>query len=398
MIRTLQLACSLPKAEADALNRESGAIYSRTLVWQYRIYRRKGIWLSPSAQSRLEDRLGGSTLLHAHSRDAAQQGFSEACKTTKAARMVGMETRYPHKRKRYRTTTWKNTGIKLQGNMLRLARARGSTPILVTIPEQLTSLPQAAFRQVELVWDRVGKRYSWHVTIEDGRGSAPSPGNNIGAIDLGEIHPAAITDGTHAAVISLRELRSQRQYTAKRLSTLQALRSKKHKGSKAWRRLQRRKSRFLAKQKRKTRDLEHKASRAVVNWALEQQIGTLAIGDVRDVADGKRLHRNQQQKISVWSHGKQRQYIAYKAEAAGIVIAPLVNEAYSTQTCPGCQHRYKPKGRFYRCPACGLVRHRDCIGAANLLSRHLYGDVGKIVPPTHVTYRHPHSIKKRGKA
>jgi putative transposase len=395
MLRTVQLPCALPKAEADSLNLESGAIYSRTLIWHYRVYRRKGVWLSPSAQSRLEDTLGGATTLHAHSRDAAQQGFSQACQTAKAARLAGLPTHYPHKRKRYRTTTWKSTGISLQNGKLRLARARGITPILVGLPESLAHLPPTAFRQMELVWDCVGRRYHWHLTIEDGKQAAPSPGTGIGAIDLGEVHPVALTDGKESVVISLRELRSARQYMAKRLSKLQALQAKKHKGSKAWRRLQRRKSRFLAQQKRRTRDLEHKASRATVEWAVEHEMGTLVIGDVRDVADGKRLHRHQQQKIGLWSHGKQRQYIIYKAEAAGLTVAPLVDEAYSTQTCPSCGHRYKPRGRLYRCPACGLVRHRDCIGAANLLSRHLYGEVGKIVPPITTMYRHP--FVKRGK-
>lgn len=44
MIRTHILPCALPRAEADALNRESGRIYSDVLVTQYRIYRRKGLW------------------------------------------------------------------------------------------------------------------------------------------------------------------------------------------------------------------------------------------------------------------------------------------------------------------------------------------------------------------
>jgi hypothetical protein len=37
MIRTHSIPCTLPKAEADALNRESGRVYTETLVWHYRI-------------------------------------------------------------------------------------------------------------------------------------------------------------------------------------------------------------------------------------------------------------------------------------------------------------------------------------------------------------------------
>ena len=143
-------------------------------------------------------------------------------------------------------------------------------------------------------------------------------------------------------------------------SLLRAKQSRKKHGSRAFRRLQRRKSRFLAKQKRRARDMEHKISRAVVTWAKERQVSTLVIGDVRDVADGKRLNTKSQQKIGLWSHGRQRAYITYKAAAAGSAVT-LVEEASTSQTCPGtlpdgtgCGTCYQPQGRVYRCPACGF--------------------------------------------
>src|SRR5262249_1676705 len=183
-------------------------------------------------------------------------------------------------------------------------------------------------------------------------------------------------------------------YTAKRLSQLRAKQARKRRGSRAFRRLQRRKNRFLARQKRRARDMEHKISRTVVNWAKERQVSTLVIGDVRDVADGKRLNPASQQKIGLWSHGRQRQYISYKAAAAGIVVT-LVEEAYTSQTCPGtlpdgsgCLQCYKPKGRVYRCPACGFTAHRDGVGCANLLSQHYTGEPGH-VRPTREKYRYP---------
>ena len=60
-----------------------------------------------------------------------------------------------------------------------------------------------------------------------------------------------------------------------------------------WKRLQRRKSRFLAKQEWRRRDIEHKVSREVVNWAIEQQIGTLAIGEASVVIAVGSPHRGE---------------------------------------------------------------------------------------------------------
>jgi putative transposase len=162
------------------------------------------------------------------------------------------------------------------------------------------------------------------------------------------------------------------------------LRSKqdgRKRGSRRWRRLQRRKNRFLAQQKRRARDLAHKASRAVVQWAQGHGVGTFVIGDVRDVAAGKRLHRTQQQKISQWGHGTMRRYIGYKAEAVGITVIDTVNEAYTSQTCPRDGQRTKPKGRVYMCHVCGFRGARDIVGAANILSRHVHGEVGQVMPP-----------------
>src|SRR5262245_36664683 len=166
MIRTHRLPCSLGRAEADALNRESGRVYSETLIWQYRIYRRKGIWLSPGASERLSDFLS-STSLHAHSRDAAQQAFHKACKTAKANRASG--AKYPDKRKFYRTTIWKNTGIRVRDGRLLLARARGLSAISVALPPDLARLPIQAFVEMRLIYDRVGRRYQWHLVVDDGK-------------------------------------------------------------------------------------------------------------------------------------------------------------------------------------------------------------------------------------
>jgi putative transposase len=398
MIRVISFQCSLPKADADGLNRESGRIYSNVLVWHYRVYRRTGHWLSAFAAKRLEDSLGGPTILHAHSRDAAQEGFYDACKVARSQQRMGsdMRSRYPHRRKYYRTTTWKNTGIHLRDGAMLLARARGLAPIRVALPVNFAAYPANAYKQVELVWDRAGCRYHWHVTLDDGGESAPAPGNAVVAVDLGEIHPAALTDGKEAVVITARRLRAAHQYTAKRLAEIQAKQASKKKGSGRWKRLQARKNRFLARQKKRTRDIEHKVSRAVIEWAKERGAGTLAIGDVRDVANGKRMAAKSQQKISLWPHGKTRQYITYKAAAAGICVE-LVEEVETSKTCPRCGRRHKPRGRVYRCPACGLVAHRDVVGSVNILSRKVHGELAKILPPplAATKYRYPSWTGKR---
>ena len=397
MLRTQMFRCSLPKDEADTLNRESGRAYTTTLVWHYRVYRQTHHWLSPQAGEQLGDYFDGPTLLHAHSRDGAQQGFPKACETARACRLLGLDVRYPYKRKWYRTTIWKSTGIRLRDGRLWLARARGLPPVVVVLPPNLAALPQRAFHEVRLVWDQAARHHCWHLVVENYEAVPAPPGENVVGVDLGEIHPAVATDGGVGLVVSCRELRAAHQYTAKRMAELRSLQDHKHKKSRRWKRLQRRKNRFLAQQKRRTRDMEHKVSRAVVEFAQERGAGTVVIGDTRDVADGKRLKTREQQKIGMWSHGKVRAYITYKAEGAGIVVPEPLDEHYSSQTCPACGQRHKPRGRVYRCPSCGLVAHRDVVGAINILSRYRTGEVGQLAPPSIVKYRHPFLAGKRSR-
>jgi putative transposase len=385
MIRTHSIPCALPKAEADALNRESGRVYTETLVWHWRVKNRKDIWLRPGAAEKLGDYFSDTTL-HAHSRDAAQQGFYKACKTAKACKDIGMGTRYPWRRKFYRTTIWKSTGIRVREGVVLLARARGLEPISFAWSGTETLL------EVRLVYDLKQRRYFWHLVLEDGQEPVRAASDRTAAIDLGEIHPVAITDGEEACVLSCRELRSIAQQTNKELAALQQKTSRCKRGSRRSRRLSRAKRKLLARQKRRRRDLEHKISRATIEWCQEKNIGMLAIGDVRDVADKtkekKRLARPERQKIANWSHGTIRRYLGYKAQAAGISVHDRVPEYHTSQTCLACGHRHKPRGRVFQCPVCGFVFPRDGVGCANLLSRVLHGELAKVRPTT-ATYRRP---------
>lgn len=336
--------------------------------------------------------------MHAHSIDAAQEGFYKACVTTRALRKAGItEAKFPHWTKKYRTTIWKNTGIKRRGNDLELScggrtkKEREGRSILIPIPERMRDCLR--FLEVRLVYDQKDRRYSWHIVVENGVKPKPSPGANVVSVDLGEIHPAVVGDKEQAIVITCRERRSRSQGQAKRLAKLAKAIARKAKGSRRRNRLVRAKARMKAKHKRVMRDIEHKVSHEVVEFATERKAGMIVIGDIRDIADGIDKGKEHNGRMSRLDHGKIRFSIEYKAEAEGIKVAPLVDEAYTTKTCPSCGHRHKPRGRTYRCPSCGFQAHRDVVGQINILSRYLEGDVGKIPAPTDVKYRIPRNIR-----
>ncbi len=316
MILTRTFRATQPRSLLDEYNRESGRLHTQTMVEHWRIYRHQGVWLSRGMDEKYNDFLS-PTRLHAPSRDAAQQAFAKAVKTTHALRKAGFEdAHFPHKIKHWRTTIWKNSGIRVREGVAFLARARGLAPIRVPLP---SNLQNSAFVEARLVYNRKRSHYEWHFVVDDGR--AP--------VDLGETHPAACTDGNTGLVISAWELRSTGQGLARAISILDTRKVRMKPGSKRYRRLAQAKAKARRKAAARQRDILHKVSRAVVDYAVEANAKEIVIGDVRAIAEGVNQGKRCNQKISLWPHGKLRSYIAYKALRVGMETV-LENEAYTS--------------------------------------------------------------------
>src|SRR5204862_7318032 len=107
VIRTYIIESKLKREIADALNLNSGRIYSGIVARHWRLLKQKGLWLSEKSLTKLSDlRLASRDLpMHAHTIDAAQQGFFKAYKTTRALRKAGFaEAKFPWRTKKFRTT------------------------------------------------------------------------------------------------------------------------------------------------------------------------------------------------------------------------------------------------------------------------------------------------------
>ena len=387
MIRTHILPCKLSKSYCDSLNGASGAIYTKVCATHWRVYRKKSIWLSQYGAGRINDSFNDKLSLHSHSVDASQQGFYKACKTARALRKSGIkDARFPYKHKKFRTTIWKNTAIKKKKGLLILSNGNGNPKIQTNLPPELQDVLR--FLEVRLVYDRQARKYFWHIVVENGKQAKLAPGNNVVSVDLGEIHPAVVGDELESTIITCRELRHENQGFNKRLASLNRAISKTTKHSRMWWKLVRARTRLKAKHKAVTRDTEHKISRAIVDVAVERKANLIVIGDIRNIGNGVNCGKQNNQKIAGWNHGKICAFVKYKSEAEGIANK-LENEAWTSQTCPRCGKRHKPKGRNYMCPSCGFSCHRDVVGQIGILSVYKFGVPGKIPAPSTIKHRIP---------
>jgi putative transposase len=341
--------------QLDQLSRAAGDLYSRTLVDFWRTVRKKGIWLKPSSLMRWHN----SDQVHAHSADAVVQAFFAALKSWRQLRKSSSDAK-PLKRRRFcYRVQWKSSAIRVRDGKLLLSNGKGNDPLVLNWSWEVPKL-------IEIGWD--GRQYELRAVYKTEPIAQPI-GEKVAAVDMGEIHIAVAHDGESTDILNGRLLRSKRQYQNKLKAELSSLIDKKKRGSKRRKRLIRSKSRQLQTLQHQINDILHKQTSKLVYMLHARGVKTLVIGDVRDIRKSIDYGKKANQKLHQWSHGATRQMLTYKAEKLGIEVV-LESERYTSQTCPACGKRHKPKGREYRCK-CGFQFHRDGVGAVNIRKKYL---------------------------
>ena len=419
-------AFSLPEQlfpTVDELALAAGRHYTGAVVEFWRVVRRKGIWLSEGALSQIvnaEERWE-SDLLHSQSRQQTMHAFFDALSTWRTNTKDDPAARPPHKLKRFFTLTWIQNGIRVRdarsalvlllsfgkdGNRLRL-------PLEIPLPSHLASF--GAPSKVEIGWKKAAAKGGYEVRCTYTRPMPEPTGDRpvrVAAADLGEVHPFVICDGERSIVYNGGELRAKRRYRNMTQGQLQEMISRTKAGSRRRRRLVRSKRMQLGTVDRQIRDIEHKQTRRAVTDVEEAGVTDLVIGDLRTIrkdnpsrtnatAERPSKGRVQNQRLHQAPLGRMRAYLTYKARRAGIRVPDLQDEAFTTKTCPtpGCGARNGPTNRCYRCKRCGLIAHRDSVGAWNIRAKYLGIDpwgntpagpsrvVGAVAAPTGVRYR-----------
>jgi transposase len=184
------------------------------------------------------------------------------------------------------------------------------------------------------------------------------PQQTVIGVDLGVNTLIAATDGVKAVLVSGRGVKAVIRWHNKTLARIQQAQANKAKGSRRWKRLQRRKYNLLSRSKRQVRDAAHKATYQI---AQAFPNATCYVGEPFNKA-AQRAGRVVAQQVSAACTRKIIQQLDYK-----MANAVTINEAYTSQTCPVCGER-STHSRIYRCPRCGATGPRDAIGAVNILS------------------------------
>jgi putative transposase len=350
----------------SASRREAARLWGDLVERHHRIRRRAAKW--PSKQRWQQWAKGRYPGLSAQSTQQVIGEFCEAVNSTRQLRKNGHEeARYPWKKPRYRDVVYTNQDARLRGRHVFLPHGtsgRLRIPVPISLPGRLMEV-RLSMGSLRLICE-----------VAD----AAQPQQTVIGVDLGVNTLLAATDGEKAVLISGRAAKATVQCRNKRLAACSQAQSMKTKGSRRWKRLQRRKAKMLARCHRRLRDLMHKATRKVVEAFPG---ATCYIGKPFNGA-AQKIGRRQAQQVSSACNAKLIWQLDYKTCGA-----MEVDEAYTSQTCPVCGERSK-NGRIYRCRSCGQTAPRDVIGSTNILTvgRHGVLAPGRCVPNA-VRWVHP---------
>ncbi len=337
-------------------------------------------------QDDLQQATKGRFALHSQSIQMIAHAFVATIDATRQLRATHpkMRMKYPWKTKRFYPVHWPAQAVSKERGRVVLPMGRGRASIVLPL-----DLPEHS-GACTLVWNH---GFELHVCIEVPQ-AKHAPGTNRATVDLGEIHLAAVTTNTGAALVvsgrGIRSLKRQRNMRHRQLAKKQA-RCQKY--SKRWKKLQRAKNKMIGRIERRVRDLRHKATRQVLDFCVEQQVDTLFIGNPHGVRqENKGCHHNQ--RMAQWEYGRDIDYLTHKSTQARIKSFTGSERGTSSQ-CPVCRHKHKPRGRVWKCRKCGFVGHRDVVGSVNM---HLLAYDQPVTFPRSVTYLRPGPARRSRRA
>ena len=339
----------------DMLAREAGRCYSKTVSLVRKTHKRKGIWLSKSAIRKYQ-RLRGYQL-HSQTVQLIIDSYDSALKSYFKVVKTNPDAKPPKRTPKYFKVRWIQGGISYRDGMVRLSNGKDREPILISAPAK------PAF--VEMYFHRGSYYFSLVYKVDV---PARQITGNIVAVDMGEIHPIVSHDGTDTIIYNGRFLRSIKRYREKTKARFQSKMDRCKKWTSRWHRLRKAKNKVLAQLDAQLKDAEHKITSRFVSDCKKGKADTIVIGDIKGIRDRAKFGKKSNQKIHQWAFARIARLIEYKAALAGIKVE-FEDESYTSQTCPNCGRRHKPRNRNYHCQACGYKYHRDGVGAINLWNK-----------------------------
>ncbi|MCQ5340779.1 MAG: RNA-guided endonuclease TnpB family protein [Candidatus Methanomethylicia archaeon] len=178
------------------------------------------------------------------------------------------------------------------------------------------------------------------------------------AIDINESNITAISSNPHVIRIE-HELRANHTTYFNIRRNIQKLAKYKPKTA------QRLMKKYSGREKRKTKDLCHKISRIIINFAKQYGFGII-MEDLKGIRKYINKGRILNRRLHSWNFRKLQFYIDYKAKLEGLPVI-YVNPKGTSSLCPICGGKLASNGHRQMKCKCGYENDRDIIACLNML-------------------------------
>jgi len=180
------------------------------------------------------------------------------------------------------------------------------------------------------------------------------------AIDVNEANVTAVSSNPHILRLEheLRTVHTMYFCIRRRIQKLAKLKPKT---------AERLMKKYSGREKRKARDICHKISRALVDFAKEHNLGII-MEDLKGMRNRIRYGKNLNRRLHSWNFRRLQFYIDYKARLEGLPVV-YVSPKGTSSLCPVCggKLRRAPNGHRRVACRCGYENDRDVTACLNML-------------------------------
>lgn len=346
------------------LCKESGLVYSTALNLFHKKLKEEKIWLSKFDLQKEMKNVTQRTNLHSDSYLAAMQQVHANLASWKEAKKVRPDAKIPHKSKFLQPIFFKQSQIKYREGKLCLTLDAHRNYLKINWNK---TIPIPVYGSVSY-----NKFRGWklNLVIEFEQKEVSLNEKKIMSIDLGVKRTATCFDGERVITLSGKKLRGLVHYRNKISAETQTKLSKKEKGSKRYKKIQRAKRKKVDRLLNMQADILHKQVNFIVDYAINKKIGKIVIGDCSSIHNKTNLGKVNNQQVQQNPEQKLKRYIEEKFSGISGQVE-IIPEAYTTKTCPCCGKLNHPKNRRYSCmnKECNYQFDRDGVGSINIYQK-----------------------------
>jgi len=221
-------------------------------------------------------------------------------------------------------------GIRVKNNILMLSLSKATQEkfqvksLNFSIDTEKLPVNFEALQQIKIKWDNSIKQW-YLILIYNKEEENKVTGNNIMSIDLGRDNLATLTflEDTESYLIDGKVLKSKISYCNKEIARLNSIGMKQVGDSKKFKNTKQI-NKLYAKRNNFVNDYIHKASRKIIDLALQHNCNTIVIGDI----EGIKQENNVKSFVNM-PHQKLVDKIEYKAKLVGLKVV-YVKENYTS--------------------------------------------------------------------